>query len=325
MNPNNSTQPTTEVVPPVSQQTQAPLAGPKTNLATPIVFLILGVVIGASGLWAYQKYSPFLNKQPVNQTASTSMPTPTSDPTANWKTYTNTKYYFSFKYPSEWIDVTDQRSKELDRECRLKTDRNEFINGTLLDKVDPSFIERPWSKQYSIAGGKAVLITYTDDLGPGSKGGSIDLVTFNQVLSTFKFTDSTSDVTNWKTYTDPNFGFTFKYPSDYLKYLKTDSSGVTLGTSQSADGKSITLPTSTDVSFFVSTETPVDIPPGTPTTNVVIGGQTAQEITNSSGLVAWFSKNNIKFVVGLSYKDPSVSKQSKILFDQILSTFKFTK
>lgn len=28
--------------------------------------------------------------------------TPTPDPTTNWKTYTNSKYRFSFKYPSTW-------------------------------------------------------------------------------------------------------------------------------------------------------------------------------------------------------------------------------
>lgn len=40
-----------------------------------------------------------------------------------------------------------------------------------------------------------------------------DLPTYNQILSTFKFTDTSS----WKTYTNDDFGFNIKYPSSYVK------------------------------------------------------------------------------------------------------------
>jgi hypothetical protein len=40
--------------------------------------------------------------------------------------------------------------------------------------------------------------------------------TFNQVLSTFKFIDQTTDTTNWKTYVDPKSGYELKYPGELL-------------------------------------------------------------------------------------------------------------
>lgn len=37
---------------------------------------------------------------------------------------------------------------------------------------------------------------------------------FDQMLSTFKFTDQSSQTTNWKTYVNNDFGISFSYPSD---------------------------------------------------------------------------------------------------------------
>lgn len=41
----------------------------------------------------------------------TTSPTLTPDPTANWKTYTNTEFGFSFKYPKQ-LTISEKRSKE---------------------------------------------------------------------------------------------------------------------------------------------------------------------------------------------------------------------
>lgn len=66
------------------------------------IIILLGITIIAvlvGGVLVYTNYSnnqSKLNPQPT--------PTSTSDETANWKTYTNKKYGFSFKYPSNWVE-----------------------------------------------------------------------------------------------------------------------------------------------------------------------------------------------------------------------------
>ena len=59
-----------------------------------IVVLIFGVAIGLMiGKYIYTKPTP----TPIISASPTS--TPIADPTANWKTYTNTKFGYSIKYP----------------------------------------------------------------------------------------------------------------------------------------------------------------------------------------------------------------------------------
>ena len=71
-----------------------------------ILFILLGILIF---VWWYFAQSGFPSGNPsptVITPRATSTPTPspstTSDQTANWKTYTNTKYGYSFKYPADY-------------------------------------------------------------------------------------------------------------------------------------------------------------------------------------------------------------------------------
>lgn len=50
-------------------------------------------------------YFFFTNKPAVSPEKYTTniKPTISVDPTANWKTYTNNKFHYSFKYPNQWI------------------------------------------------------------------------------------------------------------------------------------------------------------------------------------------------------------------------------
>ena len=50
----------------------------------------------------------------------------------------------------------------------------------------------------------------------------------DQILSTFKFISpqaSTTDTTGWKTYTNEEYGFEFKYPQSVLGLEEEESSG----------------------------------------------------------------------------------------------------
>lgn len=73
----------------------------KINWFVSILFLVLGILIGVGGYWAYQNY---LAKGPTAPPSPT--PTATPDVTANWKTYMDTKNNFSFKYPETYQYLT---------------------------------------------------------------------------------------------------------------------------------------------------------------------------------------------------------------------------
>lgn len=69
-----------------------------------VLLVILAFAVGGYYLWARNyRASHSLGPPPVVSPKVT-RPTPTPDPTANWKTYTNEKYHFEFKYPPNWME-----------------------------------------------------------------------------------------------------------------------------------------------------------------------------------------------------------------------------
>lgn len=81
----------------------------KSNLFK-ILIIFLGILI-ALGLFA-NAYLMFSKKETVTKTSDISViPTPTSDSTANWKTYTNDVYQYTFNYP----DGYDMSKKRLNK------------------------------------------------------------------------------------------------------------------------------------------------------------------------------------------------------------------
>jgi len=72
--------------------------------------LIILVILSLSltGYFAYQNFQ-IKKEQPnlaqITPTPTTETPSPTTDPTINWKTYNNDLYKFSFKYPSRWSEI----------------------------------------------------------------------------------------------------------------------------------------------------------------------------------------------------------------------------
>ena len=80
---------------------------------TGILIALLVAIIAAGGIWYYFNY--YLNPAIEESSSGTQITIPekeseeaaseeeaTTGETADWKTYTNTKYGFSFKYPKDW-------------------------------------------------------------------------------------------------------------------------------------------------------------------------------------------------------------------------------
>lgn len=197
-------------------------------LFTAAVFFMIGYNYG-------QDNPPTTSSETVNSDSAGVPPVPempsataTTDVTADWKTYTNDTYGFSFKYPSAWNITTDERStSEPVYDVIFDTGNSKVYNAasrqmwiniyktsdaapttlaqekaTIQDNVDRGFRSATIS-DLKIGGQDAVSYNYTDskDQEIGNLQYSvIDSSTFyhlsfynnaataSQILSTFQFT-----------------------------------------------------------------------------------------------------------------------------------------
>lgn len=178
---------------------------------------------------------------------------------ADWKTYTNTEYGFEFKYPGEseyrlssnsdislvgLVGAVQSDGRGGAILLSIKKSDNSFldtVNGMSRQKNDdriPMYIS---DREFAIGGVKAhefkygtaiggvffntivnsspvVIIEYKNYLGEISEKDYTEII--DQILSTFKFVDK-ADTSDWKTYTNTEYGFEFKYPGDW--HFKQDS------------------------------------------------------------------------------------------------------
>lgn len=71
------------------------------GLAPILAVLLIGITLVGAGYLVYSEKIALPQTKPVQQTTQQT-PSFISDETANWKTYTNTKYGYSIKYPNAW-------------------------------------------------------------------------------------------------------------------------------------------------------------------------------------------------------------------------------
>lgn len=80
-----------------------------------IILVIIIIVLGVAGVVSYVALTK--EGEPVGQVTPiptlTSTPTPTSDVTANWKTYRNNELSFEFKYPNDWLLNEDDQNNRV--------------------------------------------------------------------------------------------------------------------------------------------------------------------------------------------------------------------
>jgi len=122
----------------VSQTSDIPVTPPKSNRSLVTGFVIVAILLVAGSVFAgiqigrNQKIAivPMAVVQspeprvPVSVTITT--PRPTTDPTANWQSYSNSKYGFSFRYPEDYkVAVTPNKGDEFGIVVDKKTSTDE--------------------------------------------------------------------------------------------------------------------------------------------------------------------------------------------------------
>ncbi len=144
------TQPSTQELPQIPPEVFIPK--PKLNYLKTIIFSILGVLLVISIIYLYLQ-NQNLQKQVLNPQVSPTIqipsPTPKTvssislppDDTAGWKVYTNTEYFYSFKYPKNLIlkNISDGAYGTLP---------NNAIRLTLSNPSNPKYEDRFLDIQY---------------------------------------------------------------------------------------------------------------------------------------------------------------------------------
>lgn len=132
-------------------QTPVAVGKKKVNPLTIVVLLIVILLVGVGGIYAgmqiSKKQTPIpLVSQPTIIPTKFVQPTSVSDETANWKTYTNTKYGFEFMYPQN-LNYVSLGSNSAQKEV----DQGKEISGTVVPSFDTiNFREGDKNKKFSV-------------------------------------------------------------------------------------------------------------------------------------------------------------------------------
>jgi hypothetical protein len=214
----------------------------KFIITLPIILAFIGIAL-AIFLIAKDPLNRF-QKTPTNIAVQSPTPDPASNAAktmANWKTYTNSN--LTFKYPSTWIikntkigsenltsitgesiniDVVNPNSGYFLAEC-MKQTSTENENGFYILHLS-SDNNGGQCTGNSTTGRRIMIVPTANSSSPGiyfdynSANETKAKDIFNQILSTFKFTDQTSQndsTSNWKTYVSDSEHLSFKYPQEW--------------------------------------------------------------------------------------------------------------
>ncbi|OGM97971.1 MAG: hypothetical protein A2735_02275 [Candidatus Yanofskybacteria bacterium RIFCSPHIGHO2_01_FULL_41_21] len=100
--------------PPLTPQYSSPEPKHLPKLVTWVVLILALGFVGYAGIWYWQDQQVG-EDYPV---LFTPRPSATPDPTADWKTYTNTQYGFEFKYPNDFV-ITESSTADTNPNTRI--------------------------------------------------------------------------------------------------------------------------------------------------------------------------------------------------------------
>lgn len=207
------------------------------------IFLIVLVAIFFTSTLVLIKLN-YLKPQPTTISTTSIIPTVSVDPLSDWKTYENKEYGFEFKYPSNYqIKIIGDGINLQKNNTRALLYISKFDNPNSLEinqwfenqpKQDIQAIKDTHTMTKIVVGGHVGLkfikkqseIGYKDFIIIIGNGTSVYYLNFgpledevnisNQILSTFKFTNTISDPTlGWKNFGSMSYDISFKYPQDW--------------------------------------------------------------------------------------------------------------
>lgn len=190
----------------------------KRGFAPVIILLIVLVILAIAAAFYLGKKNGTVTYSPTPNPVSYS-PSPTTDVTVNWKTYVNNLWKFSIKYPGDKLVACSPNDKDGLRlwtapfDCPVGHDIFYEFSAIGYKTENYKQYKTPTSTQkIMVAGKEATMNNYTYDSSDGplqSEGGSTEILIpvengliqlnvlgntpekiarFNQILSTFKFT-----------------------------------------------------------------------------------------------------------------------------------------
>ena len=340
-----------------------------------LIVILLIIFAGGGAYLALNSKTLPAGRQAKPSISPTSAPTSIPDPTANWKQFNDTETGIGFKYPINYklevrnadyllasllspINSTRKSQEglgidELKIEFLLPqptsysleqiintakqqpnergTDPLRFeAKDTVIGGVNAKILTTQYSSVYYIVKDKNLIqiIKYPSITNHQAE--------FDQILSTFKFTDAnqTTDTSSWKTYTNSVYSFSFKYPSDW-KYLQLPNSGY-----PGVKGDQVWVtnqdfpPPNTDgrpkMVVYYSQGTGCELLSEQEVSNylkepVRVGGEAGTRITGTSKFIGWQFNNVYVYKNSICYLIMAGSFEQDFIekFNQILSTFRF--
>lgn len=135
----------------------------------PWILIVLGVVVIAGGFFTYwnvyrNRGAVTLNVSPT-PTVSTAKKSPSASPTtspsipADWQTYTNSEYGFSFKYPKDWILSSDNLSSSnaTGGRAKLTISKSDNEKIEIIGNFEGGFEDAAYFYSAEISNGKIVV------------------------------------------------------------------------------------------------------------------------------------------------------------------------
>jgi len=341
-------------------QPETPQKPKQSNWLVVLISIIAVIVLGlvCYGVYWYFSNTPFIEEGTFIDTGTLPV-NDSSDPTANWQTYRNEEYGFEFKFPGGWFVNEPEDLKDSPLGLNYYSSFDFTVGGApieisvkednALDNMKASLLElgilvgekivdvdgaaSTELKSYAPPGTEDSLITssvYIPHNGQfivffDSARLEKTSIEFDQILSTFKFIEPEVDTSDWQTYRNEEYGFELKYPGDYdyweASYPPNSQSGLLIDIGFRPD----------DIqgSVFVVRVSGLSLE------NLIVKNPSSYgEITNDK--IEVDESTGIKFsghlprIIGLEkdnytffFETSGIRKKDALVFDQILSTFKF--